>query len=79
MSLHPYTDTILRLSVLVLSLNTFSFGNAFYHQLSGIAMGTKMGYMHGYACLFIGHLEQRLFSLFSGTKPEFYSRYIDDC
>ena len=76
-SLYPPTDTILRLAELVLSLNTFSFGDAFYHQLSGVAMGTKMG--PSYACLFMGHLEQSLFTLFSGTKPEFNGRYIDDC
>ena len=64
-SLHPPTDNILRLAELVLSLNTFSFGDAFYHQISGVVMYTKMG--PSYAYLFMGHLEHRLFSLFSGT------------
>nr|KAG5714367.1 hypothetical protein BaRGS_018584 [Batillaria attramentaria] len=39
-------------------------------------MGTKMG--PSYACLFMGYLEYRMQSLYTGPVPELYKRYIDD-
>ena len=73
----PPTDTLVRLTELVLNLNTFEFNNRFFKQQSGVAMGTKMG--PSYACLFMGHLETRLLQAYTGPKPLFYGRYIDDC
>ena len=52
-TLHPPTDTLIRLAELVLNKNTFSFKGEAFSQMSGIAMGTKMG--PSYACLFMGH------------------------
>ncbi len=40
-------------------------------------MGTKFG--PSFACLFMGHLEQQVFDSYTGTKPDFFKRYIDDC
>ena len=53
----PSTDTLIHLAELVLSKNTFSFSNEVFSQVSGVAMGTKMG--PSYACIFMGHLEYR--------------------
>ena len=47
-----------RLAELVLNKNTFSFRDEVFSQMSGVAMGTKMG--PSYACLFMGHLEHTL-------------------
>ena len=77
---HPHhsvaTSTLVRLAELVLTLNSFEFDGTFFNQISGVAMGTKMG--PSYACLFMGHLEHLMFSSFQGPIPQFYRRYIDD-
>jgi len=39
----PKSETLLRLAQLVLTLNCFSFGDNFFKQTNGVAMGTKMG------------------------------------
>ena len=39
----PSSETSLRLAELVLTLNCFSFGENYYKQINGVAMGTKMG------------------------------------
>ena len=39
----PSSETLLRLAELVLTLNCFSFGDNYYKQINGVAMGTKMG------------------------------------
>ena len=39
-------------------------------------MGTKMG--PGYACPFMGHLEQKLLQHYSKPVPEMYKKYIDN-
>lgn len=70
-------DAIVRLTELVLTLNSFEFNDKFFHQISGVAMGTKMG--PSYANLFMGHLEERFFLTYNGAVPEFFRRYIDDC
>ena len=68
---------VLRLAELVLTLASFQFGDCHYKQTKGVAMGTKMG--PSFACLFMGHLEEQIFQLFSGRIPELYERFIDDC
>ena len=75
---NPYFDTeiILRLTELVLNLNTFQFNGEFYSQTGGVAMGTKMG--PSFACLFVGYLEEKMFAEYSGPVPDLYKRYIDD-
>lgn len=37
------TSALLRLAELVLTLNSFQFNDQFFEQISGVAMGTKMG------------------------------------
>ena len=75
---HPSIDstTILRLTELVLNLNSFEFDGQFFDQISGVAMGTKMG--PSYACLFMGYLEGQIQKQYTGRIPCFYRRYIDD-
>ena len=68
---------VLRLAELVLTLNSFSFGDEHFTQCKGVAMGTKMG--PSYACLFMGYLEERIFQAFKGRVPDLYKRFIDDC
>ena len=75
--LSPSTSTLLRLAELVLNLNCFSFGDKFYRQINGVAMGTKMG--PNYANLFVGFIEEQIFSQYSGPIPELFKRFIDDC
>ena len=74
--LYPPTNTLLRLTELVLNLNNFEANGDYYDQISGVSMGTKMG--PSYACLFMGHLEDTFFSTYNGIKPSLYLRYIDD-
>ena len=72
----PPTHTLVRLAELVLTLNTFEFDGTIFEQVSGVAMGTKMG--PSYACLFMGHLEHQILTSYTGPTPELYKRYIDD-
>ena len=32
-----------------------------------------------YANFFVGFIEELIFQQYSGPKPEFFGRYIDDC
>ena len=69
-------DIIIRSTELLLNLNSFEF-DAFYKQVSGAAVGTKMG--PSYACLFMGYIESQIMSTYLGPSPEYFARYIDDC
>jgi len=51
----PSTGTLTRLAELVLTLDAFSFNGYHYRQVSGVAMGSKMG--PNYACLSVGFVE----------------------
>ena len=73
----PSSETLLRLTELVLALNCFSFAGNYYKQINGGAMGTKMG--PSYANLFVGYVEHQFFNQYDGPKPDFYGRYIDHC
>ena len=75
--LEPSTTTLIRLAELVLTLNNFSFDGEHYQQISGVAMGTKMG--PSYANLFVGYVEQQIFERYTGPIPDFFGRYINDC
>ncbi|XP_069042426.1 uncharacterized protein [Lepisosteus oculatus] len=75
--LDPPTHTLVRLAELVLTLNAFSFHNLFYQQVSGVAMGTRMG--PRYANVFVGWVEERFFPSYTGYVPDLYKRYMDDC
>jgi hypothetical protein len=74
------TDTLIRLTELVLNLNTFEFNGNFFEQVSGVGLGTKMG--PRYACLFMGYLEIQILEEYTKNKigplPLQYLRYIDD-
>ena len=72
----PSTDTLIRLAELLLNKNTFSFSSGVSSQVSGEAMGTKMG--SSYACIFMGHFEYLLLQQYNTPVPKFYKRYIDD-
>ena len=71
-----HIPTILRLTELVLTLNSFSFNGDHFQQCSGVAMGTKMG--PSFACLFVGYVEEQAFSQYKGDTPALFRRYIDD-
>ena len=73
----PSSETLLRLAEMVHTLNCFSFGENYYKQINGVAMGTKMG--PSYANLFVGFIENKFFSSHQGPKPDLFNRYIDDC
>ena len=51
----------------VLNKNTFSIRDEVFSQMSGVAMGTKMG--PSYACLFMGHLEHTLLFRLHSPPP----------
>ena len=70
------TDTLVRLAELVLNENIFSSCDEVFSQMSGVAMGTKMG--PSYACLFMGHLENALLQQYKKLAPKIYRRYTDD-
>ena len=71
----PPTQTLLRTAALVLTLNYFDLQGEHYKQIGGVAMESKLG--PNYACLFVGHVEERMMTEYSGIKPELYKRYMD--
>ena len=73
----PSSETLLRLAELVLTLDCFSFGDNYYKQINGVAMGTKMG--PSYANLFVGFIGNKFFFNYHGPKLDLYKRFIDDC
>ena len=73
----PSTTVLLRLAELVLTLNKFSFDGEHYQQISGVAMGTKMG--PNYANLFVGFVEKQIFEQYTDPITDYFGRYIDDC
>ena len=76
-TLEPSTTTLIRMAELVLTLNNFSFDGEHYQQISGVAMGTKMG--PNYANLFVGFVKKQIFEQYTGPVPDYFGRYIDDC
>ena len=68
---------LLHLAEIVLTLNCFLLNSEYFQQINSIAVGTKMG--PSYANLFVGHVKEQIFKNYSGPKPEFFGRYIDDC
>ena len=70
------TTTLIHMAELVLTLNNFYFHGEHYHQISGVAMGTKLG--PNYANLFVGFVEKQLFE-YTGPMPDYFGRYIDNC
>lgn len=68
-------DFICSLLHWVLINNFFSFGNNYYQQLNGTAMGTPAAVV--YACLVLDEVEFIAFSKLS-FRPLLYKRFIDD-
>eukprot|EP00061_Rhincodon_typus_P002967 g18951.t1 len=73
----PSTDTLIRLTKVILTPNNFSFNSFHFLHTKGVAMGIHMG--PSYACLFVGYVEQSIFRSHTGTIPHLFLRYIDDC
>ena len=71
----PPTDDLIHLIELILTRNSFIFGEDHYLQLRGTAMGTVMA--PSYANLFMGSLETTLLER-ALLKPSVWWRYIDD-
>ena len=71
-------SVLVRLAELVFTLNNFSFDGEHCQQISGIAMGTKMG--PNYANLFVGFVKKKqIFEQYFDPIPDYLGRYIDDC
>ena len=66
--LEPPTYTLLRMAELVLTLNSFEFNGKYYKQTGGVAMGSRLG--PNYICLFVGHVEERMLSSYTGINPD---------
>ena len=62
----PPTDTLVRITELVLTLNTFEFKGEYYKQAGGVAMGSRLG--PNYACLFVGYVKERMLAENTGSK-----------
>lgn len=72
-----HLDMIMQLMTWVLKNNYFKFGNQWYLQLQGTAMGTPLAVP--FACLFVAHIEYLIWSQSNVLKPALlYRRYIDD-
>jgi hypothetical protein len=69
-------ELILHALELIMRRNYFKFGDTYWLQLTGTAMGTPPAPM--YATLYFGIWEMEVLPLFSAHIP-FYCRYIDDC
>ena len=70
------TDFIVAALSEVMRNNIFQFGDTFWRQLSGCAMGTSSAV--NYAVLYVGLLEiKRLLRKYRSSMP-FYKRFIDD-
>ena len=54
----------------------FLFNGEYYDQTDGVAMGSPLGPI--LANLFMGVKEDQWLQEYSGIKPEFYRRYVDD-
>ena len=73
--MHPPICIINTLLNFVLNYNCFNFGDLFFLQVHGIAMGTKLA--PNYANLFMTDFETKhVFSYF--LQPNYYRRFIDD-
>ncbi len=75
-----YVEFIIQLMTWVLRNNYFKFGNQWFLQLQGTAMGTPLAVP--FACLFVAQIEYELFhpsnAIDALPTPLFYKRYIDD-
>ena len=57
--------------------NSFcQFGNDYFEQISGLAMGCPLSSF--LANIFLEHVESELLPSFNGISPTFWWRYVDD-
>ena len=73
------TSTLRKLILMVLGKNALRFGDRFFQQIKGTAMGTPMAV--NYANLFMGRFEERLLAEYekeTGNRPAVWLRFIDD-
>ena len=68
-------NTMADLLGIVLKQNYFQFTDRMYHQVQGMAMGTKMA--PSYANIFMAELEEKLLANYP-IDPLLWKRYIDD-
>ena len=54
----------------------FQFNNEFYEQIYGFAMGNPLSPV--LAGLFLEHVETEILPKYTGIKPVFWKRYVDD-
>ena len=67
---------LITLMQFVLSFNIFTFNDLLYIQKWGTAIGTKVA--PTYANIFMGLLEEKILSSWTGRPPDIWKRYIDD-
>ena len=73
----PANSVFKRLLNFVLKHNYFTYNNSIYHQLQGVAMGTKMA--PSFANLFMGTLETDFLKVWGSDKqPLLWLRFTDD-
>lgn len=61
---------------IIIHITRFVFArNWYFNQISGVAMGIKMG--HNYAYLFMCYFEHKGLEPYRGHFPAFYRLYID--
>ena len=73
---NPYKNMLRDLLRIILGDNHFSFGQHFFTQKSGVAMGTKCA--PHLANLFMATIEEKALTSWTGTSPTTWMRFIDD-
>ena len=69
-------DCLVELIELCVNSSYFQFGDCFYEQIFGIAMGSCLSPI--LAGLFLEHFESEILPLYAGKQPIFWKRYVDD-
>ncbi|KAK3082683.1 hypothetical protein FSP39_002468 [Pinctada imbricata] len=69
-----HTDAVMEMIKSVLENNVFAFNNESYHQIEGVAIGSRLG--RNYACTYMRSWDEELAKF--QLQPYVYKRYIDD-
>ena len=70
------TGFLMTLLGFILTLNLFVFDSAFWLQVQGTAMGTRVA--PTFACIFMGWLEAAMLAAWTGSLVHLWRRFIDD-